>query len=108
MHPSLRQRQYQQQAITTASPERLVSKLYELGVSACHRGDRTKTRAVLVELMGSLNHEQGGELAGRLHAIYEFCLNESALGDLNTVAELLGGLREAWHDGVLARPAAAA
>ena len=107
MHSALRMRQYQQQALATASPESLIAKLYDLGVTACHRGDRAKTRAVLVELMGSLNHEEGGELAGRLHAIYEFCLNESALGDLGVVAELLDGLREAWREGVVARPLAA-
>lgn len=107
MHPSLRMRQYERQAIATATPEQLVAKLYDLAVAACHRGDRTKLRAVLVELTGSLNLEAGGDLAGRLHAIYEFCLRESAVGDLGPLAEILGGLREAWHDGVLATRAAA-
>ena len=107
MYPNHRMRQYQQQALATASPDRLVAKLYDLGISACHRDDRTKVRAVLVELMSALDHEHGGELAGRLHAIYEFCLNESALGDLATVGELLDGLRQAWQEGVLARPVAA-
>jgi flagellar protein FliS len=105
MHAALRQ--YQHQSIATASPERLIAKLYDLGIAACHRGDRAKARAVLVELMGALDHERGGDVAARLHSIYEFCLNESALGDLDAVGELLDGLREAWHDGVLARPAAA-
>ena len=107
MHAALRMRQYERQAVATASPAQLIAKLYDIGVSACHRGDRSKTRAVIVELMSSLDLEAGGDLAGRLHAIYEFCLHESAAGDLSSVAELLAGLREAWQDGVLAlRPAA--
>ena len=47
------------------------------------------------------------DLSSLINKQASFCLNESALGDLGTVAELLGGLRDAWHEGVLARPAAA-
>ncbi|MEM1042285.1 MAG: flagellar export chaperone FliS [Bacteroidota bacterium] len=105
MHAASRMRQYQQQDVTTSSPERLVVKLYDLGIAACYRGDRAKTRAVLVELMSALDHEQGGDLAARLYGLYVFCLDESARGDLAVVADLLGGLREAWQDGVLSRAA---
>jgi flagellar protein FliS len=106
MYTALRMRQYQQQAVASASPEQLIAKLYDLGVSACHRSDRSKVRAVLVELIGSLNFEAGGELAQRLHALYEFCLNESISGDLNVVCELLTGLRDTWKEGVLMSKAA--
>lgn len=106
MYPNSHMRQYQHQAIATASPERLVVKLYDLGIAACYRDDRPKVRAVLVELMAALNHERGGELAGRLQAIYEYCLNESAMGNLSLVAELLAGLREAWQEGVVRRSVA--
>ena len=99
--------QYQHQAIVGASPERLVAKLYDLGVTACHRADRPKLRAVLVELIGGLNFEQGGDLAERLHALYTFCLNESADGNLSVIAEVLSGLRTAWVEGVLHQPMAA-
>lgn len=105
MYPAARMRQYQHQDVTSASPERLVLKLYDLGIAACYRGDRPQARAVLVELMASLDHEQGGELAARLYALYAYCLDESALGDLVPVAELLDGLREAWQEGVLSRAA---
>ena len=106
MHPSLRMRQYQRQAVASASPDQLIAKLYDMGVAACRREDRAKLRAVLVELTASLNFEKGGEMAQRLHAIYEFCLIESGAGDLNVVAELLDGLRSAWKQGVLHRKAA--
>jgi flagellar secretion chaperone FliS len=106
MYTSLRMRQYQHQAVLTCSPEQLVLKLYDLGIGACNRNDRPKLRAVLAELMGSLNMEDGGELAERLFAIYEYCLVESAKEDLTTVQDLLSGLRDAWRDGVMALKAA--
>ena len=106
MHPSLRMRQYQQQAVVSASPDQLIAKLYDLAVAACRREDRAKLRAVLVELTASLNFEKGGEVAQRLHAIYEYCLVESGTGDLTVIAALLDGLRTAWKKGVLHRKAA--
>lgn len=95
--------QYQQQAVQTSSPEKLVEKLYDEGISACYQDDRGKVRDVLVELHSSLDLEQGGELAERLQAVYEYCLEESATGDLDVVRELLSELREGWREGVLSR-----
>lgn len=108
MFAAQRARAYQQQSIVSASPERLVMNLYDLGIAACRQGDRARVRAVLVELIAGLNHERGGELAGRLNALYEYALNESALGELGVIEELLSGLREAWREGVLRRPSAVA
>lgn len=106
MSAALRMRQYQQQAILSASPEQLVAKIYDLGIAACLRQDVPKVRAVLVELLAGLNFEQGGELAERLRDLYEFCLTESASGDLGVVCTILTGLRDAWREGVLQRRAA--
>ena len=106
MHPSLRMRQYQRQAVASASPEQLIATLYDMAVASCRREDRTRLRAVLVELIASLNFDKGGEMARRLHALYEFCLVESGAGDLAVIAELLDGLRSAWKQGVLPRKAA--
>lgn len=107
MSPALRMRQYERQAIASATPEQLIAKLYNIGVSACHNGDRQKLRAVLVELTSSLDFEAGGELAGQLYALYDFALRESATGDLTAIGEILSGLRDAWAEGVLAIRAAA-
>ncbi|PSQ63152.1 MAG: flagellar protein FliS [Bacteroidetes bacterium QH_7_62_13] len=93
--------QYQQQSVQTAPPEKLVEKLYETGIQACHQGDRDTLRQVLRELIDSLNVEQGGELAERLLAIYEFCFDESARGDLDVIRELLEELRDGWRQGVV-------
>lgn len=89
-------RQYQRQAVASSSPQQLVVKLYDLAISACHTGDRSRLRSVLVELIGGLNFEEGGEIARRLHGLYEFCLSESGAGDLNVVCDLLTDLRDVW------------
>lgn len=95
------QQQYQKQAVQNSSPEKLIEKLYDEGISACYQDDREKVRDVLVELRSSLDLENGGELAERLHALYAFCLQESAMGDLDIVHEVLTELREGWREGVL-------
>ncbi|MEM1096408.1 MAG: flagellar export chaperone FliS [Bacteroidota bacterium] len=90
--------QYQRQAIATASPQQLIVKVYDIAVSACHRGDLPKLRACLVELISSLNFEAGGEVAERLYALYEFCLNQAVEGETEVVCELLEPLRDAWRE----------
>lgn len=101
-------RQYQQQAVLHASPAELVDKLYSLGLAAAHRGDAPKVRRVLVELIGGLDAERGGEIAERLHGLYDYALRAAADGDLAPATSLLAGLRDAWREGVLGRPALAA
>jgi flagellar protein FliS len=97
-------RQYQQQSVTSSSPQQLVVKLYDIGIAACHAGDRKRVRSVLVELIGSLNFQDGGDIATRLHGLYEFCLNESGEGDLDVVCDLLVNLRDAWKEVAKTRP----
>lgn len=106
MYAANRMRQYQQQAIASSSPEQLILKLYDLGIQCCLQGNRSKLRAVLAELVGSLNFEGGGDIADRLYSLYDYCIAESVEGDLEIVREVLGGLREAWKQGVVARKAA--
>lgn len=106
MDAANRMRQYQQQAVASSSPAQLVLKLYDLGIQCCRRDDRAKLRAVLAELIGSLNFEEGGDIANRLYSLYEYCLNESVGGDLEIVGEVLNGLRDAWKEGVVSRQAA--
>jgi flagellar protein FliS len=88
--------QYQRQDVLSASPTQLVTKLYDLAVLACNNDDRIKLRKVLIELISSLNFQEGGDIAIRLSQIYEYCMRESINGDLNEIAEMLSDLRETW------------
>ncbi len=88
---------YQTQAVLSSSPEQLILKLYDLGIGACHQEDCYKLRPVLRELISALDLEKGGEIAGRLHALYAFCMDHSISGDLAPIMEILEGLRESWR-----------
>lgn len=106
MNHNFHMQRYQNQAIFSASPEQLITKLYDIAISACHREDRVKLRRVLQELLGSLNFEEGGEIAERLSSIYTFCMEASVQGDLSTVLELMSELRDVWKDNVVSAKAA--
>lgn len=107
---------YQQQAILTAPPERLVVMLYD-GVGrflsqaayAMREGDaklaRQKMRRgedIIDELLCTLNME-AGEIAVSLHSIYVFCkkqlteaLIESEPEKIDWVRDQFAEMRESW------------
>jgi len=107
---------YQQSAVLTATPERLVVMLYdgmhrflfqaaaamrERDIPAVHNKLRS-AEAILAHLQSTLDLEQG-EIAQNLLSIYLFCrrhLNEARVGlDATKVEEvdrLLSTLRDAW------------
>ena len=95
-------RLYQQQAVGSASPAALIDKLYGIGVTAARGADPVRARRALVELIAALDLERGGEMAATLRELYTFALRSVNAGDLEIVAELLEGLREAWRAGPLA------
>lgn len=101
MNSALRMNQYHAQEIQSATPDELIAKLYSVGITACHQEDKEKVRAVCMELISALNFEVDAELANRLYSLYEYCLTESALGNYDTVIEVMAGLREAWTEGVI-------
>ena len=107
MPPANALRAYQHQAIHSASPAELIDKLYGIGVTAAQQGDDVRTRRVLVELVAAVDTERGGDLAEGLLALYDFALRATSEGDLDTVAELLSGLRGTWREATLAQPALA-
>jgi len=108
---------YQQNAILTAPPGRLVVMLYEgagrflrRASVAMQHGDVAKTNnalqraeAIIDELTVTLNHEEGGEIAAGLRDLYLFCrrhLNEARLEKnpekIEDVVGLLDELRDAF------------
>lgn len=108
---------YQQHSVMTAPPGRLVVMLYEGAIRflrraslAMQHNEITKTNvalqraeAIINELLSSLNHEKGGEIAGSLRDLYLFCgryLNEARLEKnhekIDAVVDLLDELRDAF------------
>jgi flagellar protein FliS len=107
---------YRESAVLTAPPERLVVMLYDgagrflfQAATAMREGDVPTAHArlrraerIVEHLLATLDMSQG-EIAGKLEAIYVFCLQllaEGRMGQdpakLDKVGELLGELRGAW------------
>ncbi len=109
--------EYRKNAVLGASPAQLVVMLYdgalrfiEGGRMAMRAKDLTrqndflqKAQKIVVELLSTLDREQGGELADNLSSLYGFVLDQlmdANVNDnetsLNNAAKTLGELREAW------------
>ena len=108
---------YQQNAVLTAPPGRLVVMLYEgagrflrRASLAMQNGDVARTNtalqraeAIINELLVTLDHEKGGEIAASLRDLYLFCrrhLNEARIEKdhekIDAVVGLLAELRDAF------------
>lgn len=105
-------------AIMDATPHQLTSLLLKaaldklsVATGAIERGDvslRTeairKVAAIVGELQGSLNKEQGGELAEQLDALYEFSTSQlieanlsQDISKLEAVRNVLQEINDGWQ-----------
>jgi len=109
---------YRTQAVTTASPAQLVAMLYQGALTAVEVADEAlrtdrggpqahdellRAQAILNELVCSLDHERGGEVARNLAALYDFCLDRLVRANLDkdpapleAVRSTLTDLADAW------------
>lgn len=113
--------QYQQNQISTASPEQILLMLYDgavrftrqaiAGISENNFEKKghgvTKAMAIIAEFSNSLDHEVGGQIATDLDALYDFMMRELTSANikndvekLNTVETLLMDLRQTWSEAV--------
>lgn len=109
--------EYRKNAVLGASPAQLVVMLYdgalrfiEGGRAAMRAGDLTRqndmlqrVQKIVMELLGTLDVERGGEIAKNLAALYTFTLDrlmQANVDDdevpLDEAASTLRELREAW------------
>ena len=106
---------YQQHSVMTAPPGRLVVMLYEGACRflrraslAMQHGEIAKANtalqraeAIINELLVTLNHEKGGEIAASLRDLYLFCkgyLNEARLEKDHEKVEAVAGLLDELRD----------
>lgn len=108
---------YRQTHVQSRSPLELVVMLYDGALrflretdEALRRGDLIAKRdalsralAILAELKGTLNIEQGGQTAASLDALYTYMIERLSEANLQLkpapvqeVIALLSGLRDAW------------
>ena len=115
---------YRENAVMTASPEKLIKLLYEgaiqnlerarigLGDSATARSESVglalgKALSIICELRTALDHEVGGEIATNLDALYEFSVDQITQANINRTQKfvehaltVMRTLKEAW-DGII-------
>lgn len=110
---------YQKTQVTTAKPEKILLMLYEGAIKFCKMAQVkmkekniaekgkyiSKTLAIVSELMNTLDHEVGGQLASDLEALYMFMMDKlieanmhNRVEDLEAVERLLSTLYTAWAD----------
>lgn len=109
---------YREMDIVTASPTTLVVKLYEgalrnafearrqieLGCIPARAVAIDKALAIVAELQGSLDFEQGGEIAPQLHDLYHFVTQrlleanrDASTRAIDDAVGVLEILLEAWQ-----------
>ena len=113
--------QYQNNQILNASPEQILILLYDGSIRFCRQailameaGQKTlqaekvsRAMAIVCEFANTLDHEVGGEIATDLDALYGFMVRELTRANvendrkaLETVEDLLVGLRETWVEAI--------
>jgi flagellar protein FliS len=111
--------QYRATKVETAGSVDLVVMLYQgavrfirLAVEALGRDDLktahtnfVRAQDIIVELLGSLNREDGGQIASQLAAIYDYCFRQLVTANIKKdpvpAREVIGILRElgtAWQE----------
>jgi flagellar protein FliS len=119
---------YRQTHVQSRSPLELIVMLYDGALrflreteEAIQRRDLVAKRdamsrafAILAELQGTLNMEQGGETAASLDSLYVYMINrlteanvQLTTAPVREVITLLSGLRDAWATVAQAPPPAA-
>lgn len=111
---------YKQNAVLTASPEKVLKLLYEGAVSNLERArialsdpatrqnalvgeSLSKAIGILGELRGALDHSIGGKISKDLDRLYEFALDQLSTANLQrqpdgvvNALKVLKTLQEAW------------
>lgn len=108
---ALIQKRYQENAVSTASPLRLIvmlcggvrrfmhmaQKSFSAGEEREGKNHLLRAEKVVLELMGSLNLEEGGEIAQNLLQIYQFTLEQCALCNESNYSQILPPLLKIWE-----------
>lgn len=108
----------QKSSVETAKPEQLVATLFDklMGTLArarhfmdvkdfANKADRINLAMEILQVLEqSLDHEKGGELAGNLQALYQYCFKRlteaNASNDLAAIDEvsgLMGEIQAGWQ-----------
>ena len=97
------QNKYLLQQVNSASPEKLISLLYDIGSKSCRAKDRQKAAKVLVELIAALNFEYK-EIATGFFDLYRYALDEVCKGRFESALIVFEELSDVWKSAVMKNP----
>jgi len=86
---------YLVQKIMSASPEQLISYIYDAGIKACAQKDRDKGLKVVRALIQSLNFDHK-EAATPFYNVYRFLNYSLSCGNFSEAKEYFTTLKTTW------------
>lgn len=113
--------QYRNTQVNTAAPEKILLMLYDgainftkLAIEKINANDRagkglfiSKAQAIVAELMNTLNHDIGGDIAARLEQLYIYIIDQyldaninNAVQPLENAVRILTMLRDTWAEAI--------
>ena len=113
--------QYKTTQVSTSSPEKILLMLYDGAINfsriALDKMDKkdiagkgnfiSKAQAIVAELMNTLNHEVGGEIARNLERLYMYLINEYVEANihnspkaLENAIKILTMMRGTWSEAI--------
>jgi len=95
MTPTAPPNPYLVQKIMTASPEQLISYIYEAAIKACAQQDQRRGLEAVQELINSLNFE-AGDISATFYKVYSSILDRLYARDYDTARDILMDLRKTW------------
>jgi flagellin-specific chaperone FliS len=95
------------QQVKTATPEKLILMLYDLGMKSCQAKDNQKAVKVLTELIAALNFEHN-EIAGSLFDLYRYALDEVHKRNFDNALVVFEGMHDIWSTVVVRQQQVAA
>ena len=88
---------YLKQKVLSASPEQLVSYIYDVVLVACQRKDQERALRGLSGLIRALNFDYK-DVAVPMYQLYQYCMEKARKKEFDEVESLIQGLKTAWAE----------
>lgn len=94
-----RANQYLTNEILSATPEKLIMKVFDFAIINCQKHNMLKTNEALQVLINALNfeHPEAKEISIGFFKIYRYCQNQMRKKNYDIVYKTLSTLKETWE-----------
>ena len=102
MSPETQPNPYLVQKIMTASPEELISYIYEAAIKACAAHDHRRALEAVQQLINALNFD-AGDISATFYQVYSGVLDHIYKRDYDAARSILVDLRKTWSQAMKIR-----